>query len=311
MKRSVLLLFSICLSIIGLSSELYSKAFGEKKNAAIIYLHGGPGYNCSTFEYSSAEKLSKQGFYVIVYDRRGEGRSIDEDAKFTYKEALKDLVSIYKKYDIETATLIGHSFGGIIASKFADKQSKKVKNVILVGTPLNFQESFKTIISSCKKIYETKEDETNLKYIEMLEKMDTTKLEYAVFCFAHAMQNGFYSTSNPFDESKEIYSKLGSNPEAKKWASTMTQEPTRGFWQNESYTTEDIRPILKNLMSKNINVYGLYGKEDGLFSNSQISNLQDIIGRQNVVYLEDCSHSVYIDQQKVFISTIKNWLSIK
>jgi hypothetical protein len=32
---------------------------------------GGPGYNCAGFEVSTAQELANNGFYVIVYDRRG------------------------------------------------------------------------------------------------------------------------------------------------------------------------------------------------------------------------------------------------
>jgi proline iminopeptidase len=62
---------------------IYSKAFGNKNNKPIIFIHGGPSGNAVQFEATTAPKLAERGFYVIVYDRRGEGRSADENAKIT------------------------------------------------------------------------------------------------------------------------------------------------------------------------------------------------------------------------------------
>lgn len=57
------------------AAEIYSAAYGKASDPAVIFLHGGPGYNSLDFEVTTAQKLADQGFYVIVYDRRGEGRS--------------------------------------------------------------------------------------------------------------------------------------------------------------------------------------------------------------------------------------------
>ena len=287
-------------------ADLYSKSFGDPSNPCIIFLHGGPGYNCASFEFTTAEKLAEKGFYVIVYDRRGEGRSADPKAKFNFKESFKDIQSLYKQYDIDKSTLVGHSFGGLLATKFALKNPDLVKSVILVSSPICFQQSFKTIIDSSKQIYTKSNDKTNLKYISMLEQMDSTSLDYAVYCFAHAMQNGFYTTSSPTEEAKAIYEFIRSDSTAKKFASEMTQAATAGFWKNESYTTIDIRSDLKELIQNGIPVYGFYGMEDGLFSTAQIKELGNIIGTSHLNYLENCSHSVFIDKQEKFLESLLN-----
>ena len=62
---------------------LYTHAFGSSKNPAIIFLHGGPGYNCAAFEISTAKRLSDSGYFVIVYDMRGCARSSGTNAEYT------------------------------------------------------------------------------------------------------------------------------------------------------------------------------------------------------------------------------------
>lgn len=89
--KKILLLFGIVISFAvnaQKNNTIYSKAYGQSKNSAIIFIHGGPRGNSTLFEGTTAKKLAEKRFYVIVYDRRGEGRSIDTTATFTYQEAL-------------------------------------------------------------------------------------------------------------------------------------------------------------------------------------------------------------------------------
>lgn len=290
------------------AQTIYSKAFGNSINKPIIFLHGGPGFNCVNFEATTAEQLADKGFFVIVYDRRGEGRSKDPNATFTFKETFDDLNNIYKKYKLTTATIIGHSFGGIVATLFAEKNSQKVQSIILVGAPVSLQTTFKTIISTSKNIYQTKKDSVNLNYISMLEQMDTASIEYSSYCFAHAMQNGFYSPKNPTTEAKNIYSKFRTDTLLLKYASQMSYEAPQGFWKNEKYTTIDLTKSLQAFLKQKVKIFGLYGKDDGLYSTHQVAELQKLIGAGNLKYFDNCSHNVFIDEQTQFIKAIKNWV---
>jgi proline iminopeptidase len=290
------------------AQNLYIKTFGNQTNQPIIFMHGGPGYNCASFEATTAQNLADNGFFVIVYDRRGEGRSKDANAKFTFKQSIEDVNTILSEYKLQKATIIGHSFGGIIATNFATAYPNKVQALVLVGAPMGLQSSFKNIISKSKALYLSKNDSLNLMYVGMLEKMDTASLEYAVYCFGHAMQNKFYNPKKPSEEAKKIYASFKTDTILTKYASKMTQEPTKGFWKNEHYTTLSLSSSLQNLKTKGIKIYGLYGKEDGLYSTDQIMALQQITGDNNLKYLDNCSHSVFVDQQTEFINSLKMWV---
>jgi proline iminopeptidase len=289
------------------AQSIYTKAYGSPKNQAVIFLHGGPGYSSAAFEGTSAEALAKSGFYVIVYDRRGEGRSADAQAAFTFEETFADLNQIYKKFKLKKAILIGHSFGGIVATLYGEQYPKKVDALVLVGAPLNLQETFTHIINRSTQIYEEKEDKTNLHYINMLQTMDKKSMEYASYCFSHAMQNGFYSAKNPSKEALEIYGLFRTEPLLIEHGSKMTYKAPQGFWKNEHYTSLNLNNNLQTVLEQKTPVFGLYGKEDGLFSAAQVANLEQVIGTDQLLYFENCSHNVFIDQQSAFILALKNW----
>lgn len=307
MKTIILTTFLLLFSWSLQAQELYLQTFGKKGDTPLIFLHGGPGYNAATFEFSTAETLAQKGFFVVVYDRRGEGRSTDKKAAFSFEESSKDLKKICSKLKLKKVNLLGHSFGGMVAIQFAKKYPKKVQNLILIGAPLDLQESFKTIIDSSKAIYTQRKDAGNLGYIAMLENMDTTSINYSSYCFMHAMQNGFYSPKNMSKAALAIYKKVQESAVFNEYASKMTQEPVKGFWKNEQYTTLNMNEDITNLKNNGTPCFGLYGKEDGLYSTQQIEELKNLIGAKNVKYLDNCSHSVFIDQQALFIENISNW----
>lgn len=301
MTKKLTLLFAVLLiASSGMAQTLYSKAFGNPKDKPVIFLHGGPGYNCSAFEITTAQALADRGFYVIVYDRRGEGRSKDTNAQFNFEQTFTDLNAILEQYKIKKVNLVGHSFGGIVAVLFAEKNPDKVQSVELVSAPVSLQETFKTILRSCRKIYTEKNDAVNLNYIDMIEKMDPTSVEYYAYSFGHAMQNGFYSSKKMSDEAKAIYAVAAQDPN---FALTreMTREAPAGFLKNENYTSIDLSKSLQKLVAGKMKIYGLYGKDDGLYSPEQVAQLQQILGNDNVKYWDDASHNVFIDQQKSFL----------
>jgi proline iminopeptidase len=122
------------------------------------------------------------------------------------------------------------------------------------------------------------------------------------------MQNKFYNPKKPTEEAQKLYASFKTDTILTKYASKMTQEPTKGYWKNEHYTTLNISTTLQNLKTKGIKIYGLYGKEDGLYSTDQIMALQQITGDNNLKYLDNCSHSVFVDQQTEFINSLKMWV---
>lgn len=286
-------------------TELYSRAYGDSLKPAVIFLHGGPGYNAVSFEHSTVQRLADEAqCYVIVYDQRGCGRSkADHKAKFTFREAFADLDGIYKKYNIEKATLIGHSFGGTVGVLFADKYPKRVRSLVWVGSPLSYQTTFRHIISRCRELYTEQGKTEQLAYLDMLEKMDTASLAYSGSCFMHAMQAGFYAPKERTDEAKALYAALKKSSDAG-YLSQMTTEPVTGFYENEKYTTFHLATPLKKAAEK-VPVYGIYGTEDGLFDEIHLSMLRKLIPAERFWVIAGASHSVFLDQQTLFVQKMK------
>jgi proline iminopeptidase len=304
--RPILFLLLLC-SLSTQAQTIISHAYGQPTHPAIIFLHGGPGSNATNFECATAQKLADQGFYVITYDRRGEGRSVDSNARYTFRQSYDDLHNLYTQYHLQKAALIGFSFGGIIATGYTTEHADQVSALVLVSALVNLQETYHTIIRSCTTIYKEKKDTTGLKDLAALSTLDRGSIEFRRGCFRHASKNGFFATPHRTAAAKEIYKKLDADTLYQHYAAHNNDTPSYEFWKHEHYSLINNTPVLKQLQQKGVKIYAIYGKDDGLYSPAQVTELQQIIRKDHLLYLPDAAHYLYNDQQVLFLQAFKKW----
>ncbi|ESU24874.1 alpha/beta hydrolase fold protein [Flavobacterium enshiense DK69] len=122
-------------------SKLHYKTFGSGK--PILIINGGPGMNCEGFGYV-ADEISKIGFQTIIYDQRGTGKStVDKIDNETISMDLMadDMENLRKHLKIEKWTILGHSFGGMLAAYYATKHPHNIDKLIFSssgGINMNF-----------------------------------------------------------------------------------------------------------------------------------------------------------------------------
>lgn len=307
MKKAQLLFCSIISFIVNAQTNhtIYSKSYGQSENPAILFIHGGPRGNSTLFEGTTAQKLAEKGFYVIVYDRRGEGRSIDTTATFTYQEAIKDLIELYKNYNIKKATIIAHSFGGLVGTLFTGQNPEKVNSLILAGALFSQQETYDHILKTSKKNYTERKDSLMLSEISKIEKLPKNSAQYRKQCYEVASKNNYFKMPFPTADAN----KLRENYELSEFDKNNIRNDNAPilFYKNESKNNIDTKPILKNL-KKQVKLFAIYGQQDGVFSEKQLIDLEKIVKKQNFKIIENCSHYMFVDQQQIFINTIVKWL---
>jgi proline iminopeptidase len=306
MRIFPLTLFMLSIPLVCLSQHLYNRSFGSKNDHPVIFLHGGPGSSSVFFEATTARQLADRGFFVIIYDRRGEGRSPDSDARLDFNEAFDDLKSIYAHYNLKKASLLAFSFGGLIAAQFAQKYPDKIESLILCSALVSQQRSYETILRSAKFIYKNKKDNPNLNELELISQMDTNSLAYRTLVFKHASANSFFSLPAPGDQAKAIYDSYKTDTLIIQYQ--KNEKAVTTFWKHETNRNIDVTPQLSYLKKLGKPIYALYGKQDGLYSAPQISDLKSLLGNDRVRYLDNCSHTLFIDQQQLFLSAMGLWL---
>lgn len=109
--------------------EHYMKIFGE--GPPLLIINGGPGVSSDGFE-SLADSLSKE-YTVVLYDQRGTGRSFARKSRqrdFTIAKMVEDIESIKAAMAVTEWTVMGHSFGGLLAYAYAAEYPNSVTALI-------------------------------------------------------------------------------------------------------------------------------------------------------------------------------------
>jgi pimeloyl-ACP methyl ester carboxylesterase len=116
--------------------ELHVRMAGDPASGdVLIAIHGGPGM---THDYMlSLEKLAGPDLAVVTYDQRGIGRSSSpsaDPANYTLVQYAEDLDAVRTALDAEKVILFGHSWGGVVAQRYATLYPNRVSALILMGS---------------------------------------------------------------------------------------------------------------------------------------------------------------------------------
>ena len=97
---------------------LYWVEYGPPDATPLLVLHGGPG---ASHEYLLPQMLELADDYrLIFYDQRGGGQSRTNDREpVTWKTQVADVDAVIQEFSLDPATVIGYSWGGLLALLFA------------------------------------------------------------------------------------------------------------------------------------------------------------------------------------------------
>lgn len=101
-------------------------------------LHGLLVGNLATWYFTVAPRLARR-HQVLLYDLRGHGRSQRPSSGYGVDSMAGDLEALLDRFSAATpgpVTLIGHSYGGLIALRFALEHPERVARLAMVETPL-------------------------------------------------------------------------------------------------------------------------------------------------------------------------------
>ena len=113
--------------------RLWYRVAGAVDGEPVVFLHGGPGQGSQTFAKFAGPALEKS-LRLIYLDQRGSGRSErPADGAYSVPLMVEDLEQLRRKWGAQRISLIGHSFGTVLAMEYAAKYPEHVAKVVLSG----------------------------------------------------------------------------------------------------------------------------------------------------------------------------------
>lgn len=114
--------------------RLWYRVAGPAAGEPVVFLHGGPGEGSQTFARFAGPAL--EGRLRMVYlDQRGSGRSErpKDPAAYSIDRLVEDVEALRRELGVERISLIGHSFGTVLALEYAARYPQHVSHVVLAA----------------------------------------------------------------------------------------------------------------------------------------------------------------------------------
>jgi len=134
----------------GMADGIYYQTFGDGKPVLII--NGGPGLDSEGFA-TVAKAIAAEGLQTILFDQRGTGRSplpFIDHSTVSMDLMVADMENIRKKLKLKQWTILGHSFGGMLAAHYASQHPAQVEKLVFSssgGLDLSFRDDIQSRIN--------------------------------------------------------------------------------------------------------------------------------------------------------------------
>jgi len=251
----------------------------EGKGPPLILIHGGPGGNHCYF-HPNMSFLAK-GRTVIYYDLRGHYMSSEPSDPHDYGllQDTKDLEALRKSLRLGKIDLLGHSYGGVVATMYSLIYPNYLNSLVLCSTPIDITDE---------------EGDKLINSHPISKKMERTQSE-------EEWINLYY----------KLYFKKPLSPEAKHYQeltrqaylTEKSQRVLKGY-ENDSADInwkKDIPKIKKPILF-------LYGKYDPLALPERVKNIITNLNNAELFIFQESGHDPFVDEPEEFVRIVNGFL---
>ena len=269
--------------------KIYYRTFGT--GIPVLIINGGPGLNSDGF-VDLAKSLSSHN-ETIIYDQRGTGRSAMQKintSTITMQLMIDDMEYLRKQLRIERWIILGHSFGGMLASYYATIHPDRIISMILSssgGIDLELLSYVSKNINA--KLTPQQLDSSNY-WSQKIANGDTSYL--ARWQRAKALANAYVYDKN--------------------YVPAIAERLTHSNLRINDLVWRDMQKINFNCASKLLTftspVLIIQGKQD-IIEERTSQKANKILKNSRLVILDHCVHYGWLDTRDAYLSEVKKFIS--
>ncbi len=270
------------------SSKIYYETYGE--GDPILIINGGPGMNSRGFR--SIAKLLSKNHKTIIYDQRGTGNSTVSDISvetITMDLMVSDIEKLRKHLKLDRWIVMGHSFGGMLASYYTTKHPSKISALLLSssgGLNLDLLGYVGQNISSKLSIDETRRLQ---EWTQRISKGDT--MYHARLERGKALAPAYLYDKNNVPQIAERLTQLNL---------TINSLVFRNLQKINFDCSETLKSFDKPVLI-------IQGKQD-IIDQKTATSAHKVFPNSRLVLLDECGHYGWLDKKEEYLSEVFSFL---
>ena len=267
---------------------------GNSEGEPFIFSHGGPGLSQNyLLPYFDALAANYQ---LIFYDQRGSGKSAfpKDTTSINIATFVEDIEAIRKYFGKDKITLVGHSWGSLLALHYGQKYPDNLTQLILISPAPTTSAYYEKMLSNMQQ--KRKEEDTK-ELVRLMMSKEFEKRDPETF--AKAMKIG--DKSNLYDQTKvdSLYELHNYN-----------KKTAGNFWlvsniMEKNFFNYDITSEINNISCPSIIIIG--DMDNVPFASNQL--LSETLKNTKLEVIKETGHYPFFEDPKAFSNALYNFLN--
>ncbi|MDE7221172.1 MAG: alpha/beta fold hydrolase [Oscillospiraceae bacterium] len=297
--------------------KIWYEIYGAEYHDTLLYLHGGPGASCLDF-VDQAKALSEK-IKVVIFDQLGVLRSdaIAGDESYSMEYQIEMIEEMRKFLGIEKWSILGHSYGGMLAVLYAYTYPNSIHKIILECPSLHFEDSAKSTAEYLSAHINSLNDKQAIELCEKIKSADYPDQTEVVWDlstllgYVTDMELRFYLHGISFEEyqmsmdTSEITDEMWSKGERHLMKLLEAQPMPDGSLQKRVLMTDNLLPALPKITAPMLLINGKY---DPACTKNQIEYIMNHAQNVTQAVFEDSGHFPRIEEAKKYTNTVLRFL---
>ena len=279
------------------SARIFFRDIGA--GTPLIILHGGPGFDHS-YLLPELDGLAKS-CRLITYDQRGRGRSaasVDPD-DVSLESEISDVETVRSYFNLESAGVLGHSWGALLAIEYAARFPSRVSHLILMNPAPVSNEGFLKFRSELSRL-RTPAERAELLSLSQTEEFASGDLETDAHYYEIYFRPAFWNSQLVNALIPRL--RANSSSEGIRKARAIVERLVSETWLSTEY---DLLPRLKDL---NVPTLVIHGDSD-FIPVAIAAQIAGAIPGARLVVLPDCGHFPLIERRGDLFAEVSSFLA--
>ncbi|PWK88866.1 proline iminopeptidase/2-hydroxymuconate-semialdehyde hydrolase [Lentzea atacamensis] len=252
----------------------------------LLAIHGGPDWDHSFLR----DPLERLDCRLLLPDLRGCGRSGRVPVEEYHPDGLmQDLLRVLDAFDVERADVLGHSYGGMVAQRFAITHPSRVRSLIVSGS---------SVLPLPPDAFAgwTERDEILARQEDPWQRQDLTpEVRTRAEAFASAPANIWRAEAMPGYLRRLEEVRFGAQWLAPFLAGTLV--------------SPRLPDAAQRIAELDIPVLLLHGRQDMTFPVDLVEPTLELIPRARAVVLEEAGHMAHVDEPDGYLNAVREFLA--